>query len=141
MSPVFWEKREVAERPEEEHPLQRDHSGLLCSLSRLEGPGSQGAAASLAASVPSSPQQHSHRLGEGNQNLGQEGVSPGNVKLVGLLEIFVGSVDICIFRGEIFLFYSGTICRTSNLLLSPFLNVSFNGEGFSDDFPSLLLLM
>ena len=39
-------------------------------------------------------------------------VNLGNAKLDGLLEIFVGSVGIYIFRRESFLFYSGTIYET-----------------------------
>lgn len=83
-----------------------------CSLSRSEetkGPGSYSISGCLSTSLPSAAQPPTWA---GKENLGQKGVSPGNAKLAGLLQIFVGSLDIYILREEAFLFYSCIIGKT-----------------------------
>lgn len=65
------------------------------------------------ALVPSFTQQQSHQVGQRNQDLGQERVSPRAAKLNGLLEIDGGggeergggSIDIYVSRREVFLMY------------------------------------
>lgn len=98
-------RTEVAERPEEEFPLHISLNWLSHSLSRLERTcqlGSFGIPGSLSTFITSAAQPPTW---EGNQDLGPKGVSPRDAKFDGLLEIFVGFIDIYIFRGEVFLFF------------------------------------